>query len=360
MGGAILVAGSTAMFRCDRGCNIPFQRVTWSKNGSALSHSQSRYGFLHKGNILYVEDVSATDKGLFTCEMHVGGATYTRYGALEVISVSRRKDPSTTMCSLDCGIRCVSPPKPRVSSDIRAYPGEFPWQAMLCFPSQRLICGGVLVSPDCVVTAAHCARSFDIDPRNISVCLGRHCGSCSEKDPLGSPQCFKPKSYEVHPQYDSGTLVNDILVMKIERPLKLNCTSVYPVCLPEKERDSLYIKRGARGIVTGWGEVKKTSGPSTCLRRGRADFVSRRKCTEEHIKYTITKDMICATDKDGACDGDSGGPLVVKNKHFGNRYVLAGIVSWGVGCGRSDGHGVYTSALSHLNWIKKACGIRNE
>ena len=69
--------------------------------------------------------------------------------------------------------------------------------------------------------------------------------------------------------------------------------------------------------------------------------------------------MMCATDNNGACEGDSGGPLVVKNVKHGGRYVLAGIVSWGIGCGEADKLGVYTSVLSHLKWIKNTCGIHN-
>ena len=42
---------------------------------------------------------------------------------------------------------------------------------------------------------------------------------------------------------------------------------------------------------------------------------------------------MCATDYNGACEGDSGETLVVKNRKFRGRYVLAGVVSWGIGCG---------------------------
>ena len=74
---------------------------------------------------------------------------------------------------------------------------------------------------------------------------------------------------------------------------------------------------------------------------------------------SLSDSMLCATDYNGVCEGDSGGPLLVQNREFGNRYVLAGIVSWGTGCGKKRTLGVYTRVLSHVDWIKNTCGIQS-
>ncbi|XP_062499152.1 vitamin K-dependent protein C-like [Corticium candelabrum] len=101
-----------------------------------------------------------------------------------------------------------------------------------------------------------------------------------------------------------------------------------PVCLPDKARDSSYIRAQQNGIVTGWGRVNSTVSRSRFLRKGDARLKSLRVCQIKHQGYQITENTMCATDYNSACEGDSGGPLVVKNRNFRGRYVLAGVVSW--------------------------------
>lgn len=349
MGGEVVVDGATTLFRCDRSCNASFHHITWYKDGSPLDFS-SRHGLLSNGMVLYVEKVTDSDTGEYMCEGHVAGATYQRHGSLDVLKSLRGCSAGVT---LGCGRSCAR--KPFVARGVKTYAGQFPWQAMFCSPTQGQFCGGVLVSSDCIVTAAHCI----VAQREMSICLGRQCGNCSETDSEGHPQCFEDGSFDIslHPQFSRKTLENDVAIIKLKQSPLLDCMSVYPVCLPNETRDDSHMHAREEGIVTGWGKVDSTVSRSTCLRQGNVRLASNRICDLRHEKYPITKNMMCATDYNGACEGDSGGPLVVQNPQYGNRYVLAGIVSWGEGCGKKKKLGVYTRVLSHLDWIKDTCGI---
>jgi kallikrein len=54
--------------------------------------------------------------------------------------------------------------------------------------------------------------------------------------------------------------------------------------------------------------------------------------------------------------GDGGGPLVCQDDGF---YELAGLVSWGFGCGRVDVPGVYVKVSSFIGWINQIISVNN-
>ena len=92
--------------------------------------------------------------------------------------------------------------------------------------------------------------------------------------------------------------------------------------------------------VSGWGAEKEGDVLSTKLRYVAVPIVDHEECeTNYRERGSITSNMICAGLKEGgkdACTGDVGGALVVGGK-------LAGIVSFGFGCGDPTYPGVYTN-----------------
>lgn len=69
---------------------------------------------------------------------------------------------------------------------------------------------------------------------------------------------------------------------------------------------------------------------------------------------SLTNNMFCAGVPEGgkdSCQGDSGGPFAMADEE--GRFWAAGIVSWGVDCGRQGTYGVYTTVTSYLDWITK-------
>merc|ERR1712209_166394 len=60
---------------------------------------------------------------------------------------------------------------------------------------------------------------------------------------------------------------------------------------------------------------------------------------------------LCAGQKGkDSCSGDSGGPMSIGT---GTSWTQIGIVSWGIGCGKSHYPGVYTRVTAVKSWIDK-------
>lgn len=70
----------------------------------------------------------------------------------------------------------------------------------------------------------------------------------------------------------------------------------------------------------------------------------------EHIPHIF----ICAGWRRGgfdSCEGDSGGPMVIQRED--KRFLLAGVISWGIGCAEPNQPGVYTRISEFRDWINQ-------
>uniref|UniRef100_A0A8C6P6Q5 trypsin n=1 Tax=Nothobranchius furzeri TaxID=105023 RepID=A0A8C6P6Q5_NOTFU len=111
-----------------------------------------------------------------------------------------------------------------------------------------------------------------------------------------------------------------------------------------------------RCTITGWGSTRESEQERFGLVGVNVSILSSVDCNE-YYGGRVRASMFCAGKDEGgadACQGDSGGPL---SCFTGTRHELAGLVSWGVGCGRAKRPGVYTKVQEHVEWIS---GIMSE
>ncbi|XP_063799672.1 transmembrane protease serine 13 [Pseudophryne corroboree] len=300
------------------------------------SYVCQRFGFAEQPTtqVVTMSDNSA-NVGLYTA-----GTSDTIQGSLESQTCPTNQYLSLR-CS-DCGLQKMS----RIIGGTQANAGEWPWQISLQVHTTKgyeHICGGTIISNQWVVIASHCFSSNV--PLNYMRVVAGTISLAQSRSYSGIAAFIRNEDY------NTDTDDYDVALIKLKEPFTFSAT-IQPACLPMTNQD---FNPNTKCWITGFGKTVATSeDASKVLMKAEVTIISTAVCNGVGVyNGAITDRMMCAGELRGgtdSCQGDSGGPLVCLQD---NRWYLAGVTSWGTGCGQANKPGVYTRVTSILPWIYK-------
>lgn len=243
--------------------------------------------------------------------------------------------------------------------------GHWPWAALVSVSynsTNDAYCSGMLISPNWVITAAHCmfsepTPSTPSQPAtSVSVKIGSYpIDPSSPRTPDGVKQHYVPASYTTFNDFKTG---DDIALLHLSNAAS---SSAYPSITDAPHFNAVALSnvwdRDEAVTVFGWGKTSNGSDSlSSTLQQASIDYVPFPTCNSEWSNQLVQSKMICAAElnpingvKQDTCQGDSGGPLFIGDNP--SPYVI-GLTSFGQPSCPGSLPSVYTDLLHEVGFIE--------